>query len=133
MKLTRIDPPGVLKHPRFSRIITLEGTTGLAFFSSQAPDALDTMPALRGDLRAQYIYVMEQLELQLKAVGCSWDDVVVRRLFLTDIDHFYKLRAGDPDFPIYFKDLPTSTAIQVKRLLDPEWMIEVEIIAALPN
>ena len=132
MKMTRINPPGVLHHPAFTRVITLEGPTRLAFFAGQTPQADDMSALFPGDLKAQYLFVMEKLEIQLRTVGCTWSDVIVRRLYLTNWDAWAEIR-NDPDIPKYFQDMPCSTAIGVKRLGDPAWMVEVEIIAALPE
>lgn len=133
MQMTRINPDGVLRHPGFTRVITLEGPTKLAFFAGQTPQGDDMGPLFPGDLKAQYLFVMDKLELQLQAVGCTWDNVIVRRLYLTDMEAFFALRRDDPEFPGYFKELPCSTGIEVKQLMDPDWMVEVEIIAALPD
>lgn len=132
MKMTRINPPGVLNHPGFTRVITLEGPTRLAFFSGQTPQGDDMECVAPGDFKAQYMFVMEKLELQLKAVGCSWDNVVVRRLYIKDQEGWEQVR-NDPSLPRYFGDMPCSTAIRIPRLSHPDFAVEVEIIAALPD
>ena len=45
-------------------------------------------PVSVGDYRAQYIAVMKNLEIQLKAAGADWNDVVFRRIFVLDVEEF---------------------------------------------
>ena len=131
MEMTRINPPGVLQHPRFTRIITVEGPTKLAYFAGQTPQRDDLGPIAPGDLRAQYIFVMEKIAIQLKAAGATWDNVTHRKLYLTDWDAWDKVR-DDPTLPRYFDKLPCSTAIGVTRLSHPDFMIEIDVVAAVP-
>ncbi|MWB78270.1 RidA family protein [Pseudooceanicola sp. 216_PA32_1] len=131
MRKERINPPGVMKHPAFNRIITVEGPTKLIFFSGQTPQTDDFGCFAPGDLKAQYRFVMDKLQIQLDAVGATWSDVVVRKLYLTDFEEWYRV-SRDPDFPDYFGDArPTSTGIGVTRLAHPDFMVEVDLIAAV--
>ena len=73
---------------------------------------------------------MESLDVQLKAAGASWDDVVYRRIFVLDVDEFLKVasdpnapRYGDPDRP------PPSTMVGVTRLSHPDFLIEIDLTA----
>jgi enamine deaminase RidA (YjgF/YER057c/UK114 family) len=123
-----IDPPGVLKHPAFTRVITVSGPMKLIFMSGQTPQGDDFGPVFAGDYRAQYLFVMEKIARQLAAVGASWDDVTHRRTYTLDVD---KLRAvtRDPTLPKFYRDLPCSTMVGVTRLSDPGFLLEVEVIA----
>jgi enamine deaminase RidA (YjgF/YER057c/UK114 family) len=132
MKKVRINPPGVLKHPRFTRVITVEGPTKLIFIAGQTPQSDDLGCIAPGDLKAQYLFIMDKLTLQLAAAGATWDDVTHRRLYLTDWDQWTEL-SKDPDVPAYFHDLPCSTAIGVTRLSHPDFMVEVDLIAAVSS
>jgi enamine deaminase RidA (YjgF/YER057c/UK114 family) len=130
MKKTRINPPGVLKHPRFTRVITVEGPTKLIFVAGMTAQSDDLGCIAPGDLKAQYLFIMEKLTLQLEAAGATWDDVTHRRLYLIDFDEWAKLQK-DPEIPIYFRELPCSTAIGVTRLSHPDFLVEVDLIAAV--
>jgi enamine deaminase RidA (YjgF/YER057c/UK114 family) len=76
---------------------------------------------------------MENLQLQLAAAGATWDDVVYRRTFVLDVDAYMKI-ARDPATPKYFNPerMPGSTMIGVTRLSDPDFLIEVDLVAAVP-
>jgi enamine deaminase RidA (YjgF/YER057c/UK114 family) len=131
VKREHINPPGVLKHPNFARMVTVQGAMKLVFISGQTPQGDDFCCVAPGDLRAQCQFVLEKLTLQLKAVGATWDDVGHRRIYVTDFEKYWKLRQ-DPSFPKYFNELSCSTAIEVSRLSHPDFMIEIDLIAVVP-
>lgn len=132
MKKQYINPQGLYRHPSFTRIITVEGPMKLVFIAGQTPSDENYRCVAPGDLRAQYLKVMENLDAQLRAAGAAWDDVVYRRSYVLDVDEYLRVtkepgvkRFWDPD------RLPGSTLIGVTRLSDPEFLIEVDLLAAV--
>jgi enamine deaminase RidA (YjgF/YER057c/UK114 family) len=130
MKRERINPPGVLRHPNFTRIITCQGPMKLIFVAGQTPQKDDFECVAPGDIRAQFLFIMEKLTLQLKAAGATWDDVTHRRLYVTNFDAWSKVRE-DPTLPKFYNELPCSTGIEVSRLSHPDFMMEVDLIAVV--
>lgn len=132
MKKEILNPPGVFRHPGFSRVLTLEGPMKLVLIAGQTASDEAYRCVAPGDLRAQYIKVMENLALQLKAAGATWNDVVYRRTFVLDVDAYLKV-AVDPATPRYFDPdaMPGSTMIGVTRLSHPDFLIEVDLVAAI--
>jgi enamine deaminase RidA (YjgF/YER057c/UK114 family) len=133
MKKQRLNPPGVYNHPNFTRIVTVEGPMKLIFIAGQTPGDEKTNKCLApGDYRAQYVKVMQNLELQLEAAGATWDDVVYRRSFVLDMDAFMAM-LRDPATPKFGSpDQPSpGTLVGVTRLTDPEFLIEVDLLAVV--
>lgn len=125
-----INPPGIYKHPAFTRVISVKGPMKIVFVAGQTPSDQNYKPVAPGDYRAQYIKVMESLDVQLKAAGATWDDVVYRRIFVLDVDKYLKVQSdptvpkfGNPDRP------PPSTMVGVTRLSNPEFLIEIDLMA----
>lgn len=85
----------------------------------------------KGDMRRQMQQVFENITTALTSVGATWADVVKRQTFTTDIDEFYK--HVDLRTEMMGGALSTSTAVQVSRLSHPDFMIEVEVIAVIPE
>ncbi len=130
MEIERINPKGLYKHPNFTRIITVKGPMKLIFIAGQTPSDENYNAVSIGDYRAQYIAVMENLEIQLEAAGAGWDDVVFQRIFVLDVDKFKNQtrgedapKFGDPNNP------PPTTLIGVPALADPDFLIEVDLMA----
>jgi len=129
-----INPPGIYKHPAFTRIVTVKGPMKLVFIAGQTPSDENYRCVAPGDYRAQYIKVMDNLMVQLKAAGASFDDVVYRRIFVRDVDEYMKV-SRDPNTPQYGspEKPPPSTLIGVTRLSHPDFLIEIDLIAVVPG
>ncbi|KKC26006.1 RidA family protein [Sphingomonas sp. SRS2] len=130
MERVELDPPGLFRHPAFKRVVTVQGDTKLVFIAGQTPSAYNYDPVEPGNYKAQYIQVMDNLDIALRAAGASWDDVVYRRMFVLDVDEFLKI-FYDEDLPRYGDGRPPSTLIGVTRLSKPEFLVEVDLMAAV--
>ena len=130
MEVERINPQGVYKHPNFTRIVTVKGPMKLIFIAGQTPSDERYAPVAPGDYRAQYVKVMENLEIQLQAAGATWDDVVFRRIFVLDVDEF-KAKTRGADAPVFGDPAkpPPTTLVGVTRLADPEFLVEIDLLA----
>jgi enamine deaminase RidA (YjgF/YER057c/UK114 family) len=124
------NPPGVFAHPGYSRVCTVSGPAKMIFIAGQTPTDDEYRCVAPGDMRGQFLKVMENLGIQLSAAGASWDDVTYRRIFTLDVDALVAV-AMDPSIPTYFSNQPPSTLIGVTRLSDPEFLLEIEVWAAV--
>jgi enamine deaminase RidA (YjgF/YER057c/UK114 family) len=130
VKRTELDPPELFKHPAYKRVVTVEGGMKLVFIAGQTPSDENYHPVSPGDYRGQYLQVLKNLDIQLKAAGATWDDVVYRRLFVLDVDAFLEVMLGD-DVPQYGDGRPPSTLIGVTRLSNPEFLLEIDLMAVV--
>jgi enamine deaminase RidA (YjgF/YER057c/UK114 family) len=130
MDMQRLNPPGIFAHPAFTRIITVSDPAKIIWISGQTPQNPDLSCVAPGDYQAQYIDVMNKLTIQLKAVGATWNDVTFKRTYTTSIP---KLQAAIalPSTPKFTDKLPCSTLIGVTELANPEFLLEIEIMAAI--
>lgn len=115
---------------QYSQAVRLEtGGTALIFVSGQiAVDAAGNRVGV-GDIAAQATQVFENLAAILAANGATFSDVVKMNTYLTDIGHRAAIAevrrryiTGEP---------PASTLVAVRELAHPEWLIEVEVVAAV--
>jgi len=126
----RLNPPELFKSPGFSRIIRVEGSMRLIFIAGQTPTDIAYRCVGPGDLKRQYEQVIDNLTLQLTASGATWDDVVTRKIYTLQVDELLQLlRSGEITPPWKSGEPPTSTLLGVTRLSDPEFLIEIEIMA----
>lgn len=84
-----------------------------------------------GDMAAQLKGVYNGIEHTLKAYGATFQNVVKESLFTTDIEAVKKNNEVRKAF--YKGDYPAATWVQITRLYMPEALVEVEVIAHLPN
>jgi 2-iminobutanoate/2-iminopropanoate deaminase len=87
-------------------------------------------PLHPGDMRRQMTEVYEQLRAFLGRFDCGMDSVVRETVFVTDLDA--ALAHVDARLTFFDKDaLPAATWVEVRRLVSPELLIEVECVARL--
>ncbi len=82
-----------------------------------------------GDMRAQILQVAHNLRIALEAAGASFKDLVKTTTYVTAIDEFFKCSAERAT--IFSASLPTSTTVEVRRLSQPELMVEIDAVAVI--
>nr|CEL23515.1 Endoribonuclease L-PSP [Kibdelosporangium sp. MJ126-NF4]CTQ89129.1 Endoribonuclease L-PSP [Kibdelosporangium sp. MJ126-NF4] len=113
--------------------MTASGT--LAFISGQV--AIDESGQLvgPGDLAEQTRQCLRNLENVLTQCGVGWADVLRFTWYLVDVTEVQVVRDVRDEFvrPVLGeRPNPASSLIQVAGLFKPEFLIEVEAVAALP-
>jgi 2-iminobutanoate/2-iminopropanoate deaminase len=82
---------------------------------------------MAGQMRAAYTNIRHTLE----AHGADFDEVVKETIYTTDMDAL--LKASDLRFEFYSMErLPTTSWVQVQRLVDPGFLVQIEVVAELP-
>ena len=85
------------------------------------------------EFRAQAVQAFENIKTAIASVGGSMDNVVRLVTYLTDIEQnaeaYREVRAS---FFANKAALPASTLLQITRLADPSYLIEVDATAILP-
>lgn len=84
-----------------------------------------------GDMEAQARQTFENIKLALEACGATCANIVKFTIFTTDITQMGVVRKVRNEY-INTDNPPTSTAIEVKRLIRDDILLEVEVLAALP-
>jgi 2-iminobutanoate/2-iminopropanoate deaminase len=82
-----------------------------------------------GDMRAQLRQTLENIKAALEAAGASLSDLVRTNTYVTDIDEYFK--HVDVRMEFHSHAMPTSTTVEVRRLSQPELMVEIDAIAAV--
>jgi reactive intermediate/imine deaminase len=83
-----------------------------------------------GDLAAQTRQVLVNIGRLLEAAGAGFEHVVRLNYFLVDISQWADVTPVRREFLV--EPFPAGTAVEVSRLVDPRWLIEVEGLAILP-
>jgi enamine deaminase RidA (YjgF/YER057c/UK114 family) len=84
-----------------------------------------------GDMAGQMRAAYANIQRTLAAHGAGFEEVVKETIYTTNMDAL--LKASDLRFEYYNKEmLPTITWVQVQRLMDPGFLVEIEVVAELP-
>lgn len=99
----------------------------LVFVSGCAPIAPDGSVAAPGDVKGQTRRCFEIIEGALVQAGADIKDVVRTRVFLTDMTRWKE--AGEVHGEI-FKDIePATSFLGTSALINPGWLVEIEVDA----
>jgi enamine deaminase RidA (YjgF/YER057c/UK114 family) len=112
----------------YSQAVLIDKT--LYVSGSLAVDAAGRLVA-PGDMPGQMRAVYTNIRNTLAAHHAGFGNVVKETVYTTDIDAFVK--ASDLRLEFYDKErLPTISWVEVKRLLDPQFLVEIDVVAELP-
>ena len=96
--------------------------------------ALDPSGAIvgPGDIRTQTRQVFDNLQTGLQAVGAGFEQVVKLTYYLVDATQLPVVREVRDQY-INTQQPPASTAVEVRRLVRDDLLIEVEAIAVIAS
>ena len=81
------------------------------------------------DAGAQTIQALKNIQRALESVGARLEDVVRTRIYVTDIKRWEEVGKVHGAF---FKEIrPNTTMVEVKALVNPEMLVEIEAEAVL--
>lgn len=112
---------GYSRAVRVGNVVEVAGTTAMR----------DGEVVGKGDAYAQTRYILQMIEEVLRQVGADMSDVVRTRMFVTDISKWEEIGRAHGEF---FKDIrPVATMVEVKGLIDPDLLVEIEAQAIIRN
>jgi enamine deaminase RidA (YjgF/YER057c/UK114 family) len=113
-----------------SQGVVARGT--MVFLRGQVSQDLDTRESLHaGDARAQTRKAMENIKMLLEEAGSRMNHICRIAVYLTDIRHRESVYQ---EMGVWLKGVfPCSTGLVVTALARPEWVVEIEVTAVIPD
>ena len=129
--IRRINPTELGAPPGYSQVVEVQARR-LIFIAGQTALDRDGRLVGKGDFQAQAEQVFKNLGAALQSVGCKASDLVKLTVFLRDMDDLAAYRDVRNRFFATTNPpaAPAVTLVEVSRLYCPDFMIEIEAIAA---
>jgi reactive intermediate/imine deaminase len=128
-QVKRSNPPALSTPTGYTHIVEVTGPNRTIYVSGQIAFDKDGKVVGAGDMKAQAEQVFKNLEAALTAAGATFADVVKMNSYTTDMS---KVQAVRDVRARYFKDAtPASTFVEVKGLVRPELLLEIEVVAVV--
>jgi reactive intermediate/imine deaminase len=103
---------------------------GLVFVAGQIAQDVEGALVGKGDIEAQAVQIFENLKAVLASAGATFDDVVKTTTYTTSLAYRPKIAEVRAR---YFKSyFPPNTFVVVASLATPEYLLEIEAVAATP-
>lgn len=122
-------PPSVFNPPTYSQGIKVTGADAILFLSGQV--AYDEAGGVKhpGDFKAQTRSAFQALKDLVEAAGGDLSNIVKLNTYVTDM--LYRNDLGIVRQEFFPDGSPASTLVEISSLAHPDWLIEIEAIAAL--
>jgi enamine deaminase RidA (YjgF/YER057c/UK114 family) len=130
--IVRINPPELGTPPGYSQIVDVSAGR-IIFIAGQTALDRDGNVVGKNDFAAQAAQVFRNLGFALQASGCTATNLVKLTVFLTDMDNLALYREARNRFfaSVTPQAAPAVTLVEVSKLYGPDFMIEIEAIAAV--
>ncbi|MBT2587376.1 RidA family protein [Arthrobacter sp. ISL-95] len=106
----------------YSRAVQVDNTLFISATAASGPEGI-----VGDDFYSQTKYILEKLGTVLEDAGFSYEDVVQSKLYLTDISKWED--AGRAHGEVFGEIRPTLALVHVLPFLDPDMLVEIELVA----
>jgi reactive intermediate/imine deaminase len=128
-QVRRSNPPTLSTPTGYTHIVEVTGPVRTIYISGQIALDKDGKIVGAGDMKAQAEQVFKNLEAALTAAGAKFSDVVKMNTYITDMEKAPAVREVRARY--FGSTTPASTLVQVVKLARPEFMLEIEVVAAV--
>ena len=129
-EMTHSNPAGLWTSPRLTQMVEVQGARMIYLSGQTAADAHYKVRS--SDFRKQAHAIYDNIELALRSAGATLQNIVKTTTYLTNPEDIPALREVRSERYKGLKAAPANTLLVVSRLAEPEFLIEIDVVAALP-
>ncbi len=115
------DEVGYSRAVKIGKFVEVSGTSAIDRDKIIAPN----------DPYQQTKFIIRKIERAINEAGGSLEDVIRTRIYVTNIKDWSAIGKAHGEF---FRNIkPATTMVEVKSLIDPNFVVEIEATAILPE
>ncbi len=115
------DQIGYSRAVKIGRVVEVSGTSAIDRDKIIAPN----------DAYQQTKFIIRKIEKAIIEAGGTLEDVIRTRIYVTNINDWSAIGKAHGEF---FRNIkPATTMVEVKSLIDPNFVVELEATAILPE
>ena len=133
LEINYINPENMVTPRGYSHAITVKGNNKTVYIGGQ--NAINGHGELIGknDLKKQTEQVLTNIEKILETTGAKFENIVKFNIYIRQGENPQEgFQAFQQKWGIY-RNFPTITVLFVAGLGDPNWLLEIDAIAVLPE
>jgi enamine deaminase RidA (YjgF/YER057c/UK114 family) len=129
-QIRKSNPAGLWTAKRLTQMVEVEDARLIILSGQTAADA--NYKVHSSDIRGQTNAVYDNIEVALRAAGATLANVVKTTTYLTSADYIAGSREVRVERYRNLEAPPANTLLIISRLAEPEMLIEIDVIAAVP-
>jgi enamine deaminase RidA (YjgF/YER057c/UK114 family) len=132
-QVSHINPDGLPKNPAFTNVIVVTGQVKTVYIGGQ--DAVDASGSIvgKGDIKKQTEQVLANLQTALKAGGAELEHIVRWNVYVVQGQPIQPAFEAFQQFWGRRPDPPAITVMFVSGLANPDFLVEMDAVAVVPQ
>jgi len=127
------NPEGLHKNPAYSQMVITKGSLKTIYIGGQNAVDKDGQIIGKGDIKAQAVQILNNLKIALADGGASLSNVIKWNVYILESqDSRAALQAFQEDMKT-MSHPPIITGIFVSSLAQPDFLLEMDAVAVVPE
>ena len=132
-QVEHLNPDGLHRNPAFTQAVVVSGAVRTIYVGGQDAVSADGQIVGKGDIAAQTVQVLRNIESALAAAGAGFEHVIKWNLLIVE---GASVQEGFAAFQKVWgkrSNPPVITAAIVSALANPDFLLEMDAIAVVPE
>ena len=132
-KISYINPEALFQPRGYSHAVRVRGNNSTIYIGGMNSIDKDGTVVAKGNLKAQTRQALENIKTILSAAGAEFSTIVKFTIYLVQgqdpregVAAFQEIWGRNPDYPVI-------TVVFVAGLGHPDWLVEIEAVAVVPE
>ncbi|MBP9082990.1 MAG: RidA family protein [Bacteroidia bacterium] len=132
-QLKYFNPEGLFKNPAFSQIVTTQGSGKTIYIGGQNSVNSHGEIVGKGDIAEQTTQIMKNIQTALTACGATYDNLVKLTIHIVQGQDLIRGFQASQKYLGNLKNPPAITGFFVFALTHPDYLVEIDAIAFVPE